>query len=113
MDYSDQKQHKQHKHQQNNNNLKTKMGRKTTAWVFQVASDISHERTFRWLRKENLKREIESLLIAAQNNSLSKNYVKAKIDKKQENSKCRLCDEKDETINNIISKCRKLAQKEY
>ena len=31
----------------------------------------------------------------------------------QENSKCKFCEEKDETINNIISECRKLAQKEY
>ena len=29
-------------------------------------SDISHEKTLMWLKKENLKREIESLLIAAQ-----------------------------------------------
>ena len=37
-------------------------------------------------------------------------YVKARIDKMQQNSRCRLCGDKDETINHIISK---LAQKEY
>ena len=31
----------------------------------------------------------------------------------QENSKSRLCGDKDETINQIISKCNKLAQKLY
>ena len=31
----------------------------------------------------------------------------------QQNSKCRLCGDRDETINNIISECIKLAQKEY
>ena len=31
----------------------------------------------------------------------------------QQNSKCRLCDDRDETINHIISECSKLAQKEY
>ena len=36
-----------------------------------------------------------------------------KIDKTQQNSKCRLCGEKDETINHLISECSKLAQKEY
>ena len=41
------------------------------------------------------------------------NYDKAKIDTTQENSKCRLCDDRDETINHIISECIKLAQKEY
>ena len=36
-----------------------------------------------------------------------------RIDKTQQNSKCRLCGERDETINHIISECSKLAQKEY
>ena len=36
-----------------------------------------------------------------------------RIDETQENSKCRLCGDKDETINHIISECSKLAQKEY
>ena len=33
--------------------------------------------------------------------------------KTQQNSKCRLCDDRDETINHIISESSKLAQKEY
>ena len=35
-----------------------------------------------------------------------------KIDKTQQNSKCRLCGDRDETINHIISEYSKLAQKE-
>ena len=31
----------------------------------------------------------------------------------QENSRCRLCGERDETINHIISESSKLAQEEY
>ena len=44
-------------------------------------NEISHEKTWTWLRKRNLKRETESLLIAAQNNVIRTNYlyVKAKI----------------------------------
>ena len=38
------------------------------------------------------------------------NYVKAKIDKTQQNSKC---GDRDETINHIISERCKLAQKDY
>ena len=38
------------------------------------------------------------------------NYVKAEIDNAQHNNKCRLCGEKDETLNPIISECSKLAQ---
>ena len=39
--------------------------------------------------------------------------MKAKIDKTQQNSECRLCGDSDEMINHIISECSKLAQKEY
>ena len=53
-------------------------------------------------------RETESLLMAAQNN-----HIKARIDKTQQNSKCRLCGDIDETINYMISEFSKLAQKEY
>ena len=41
------------------------------------------------------------------------NHIKARIDKTQENSKCRLCGDRDETINHIISESSKLALKEY
>ena len=34
----------------------------------QQTSEISHEKTWTWIRKENLKRETESFQIAAQNN---------------------------------------------
>ena len=46
-------------------------------------SDISHEKTWTWLRKGNLKREAESL-IAAQNNTIRTNNYPEKIDKTQQ-----------------------------
>ena len=78
-----------------------------------LINNILHEKTWTWLRKGNCKRETESLLIAAQNNTIRTNHIKARIDKSQQNSKCTLRGDRDETINNIISECRKLAQKEY
>ena len=78
-----------------------------------LLNNISHEKTWTWLRKGNFKRETESLLIAAQNNAIRTNHIKARIDKTQQNSKCRLFGDRDETINQIISECSKLAQKEY
>ena len=67
--------------------------------------------------KRNLTREdsdmTESLLIVAQDNSIKTNYIKTKIDKTQEDSKYKLCGIKDETINHMISKCSKLAQRKY
>ena len=75
--------------------------------------NISHDKTWTWLRKRNFERETESLQIAAQNNAVRINHIKTRIDKTQQNNKCRLCIDRDETINHIISECRKLAQKEY
>ena len=80
---------------------------------FKRIINISHQKTWTWLRKGNLKRETESLLIAAQDNAIRTIHIKAGIDKTQQNSKCRLCGDCDETTNHIISECRKLAQKEY
>ena len=51
--------------------------------------------------------------MAAQNSAIRTNHIKARIDKTQQNSKCRLCGDRDETINHIISECSKLAQKDY
>ena len=78
-----------------------------------LINNISRDNTWTWLRKENFKRETESLLVAAPNNAVRTNHIKARIDKTQHYSKCRLCSDRDETINHIISKCSKLAQKEY
>ena len=41
------------------------------------------------------------------------NYFKVKIDNTKQNSRCRLCRDRDETVNHIISECSKLTQKEY
>ena len=60
-----------------------------------------------------LNRETESLPIAVQNNAVRTNDIKARIDKTQQNSKCRLCGDRDETIHHIIIECGKLVRKEY
>ena len=56
-----------------------------------------------------LKREIESLIVAAQNQSIRTNLVKAKIDKSQGDSLCRVCRKVDESIDHIVSGFSKLA----
>ena len=78
-----------------------------------LINNISHQKTWTWLRKGNLKRKTESLLITAQDNAIRTNHIKARIDKTQQNSKCRLCGDRDETINHIISECSKLVPREY
>ena len=63
-------------------------------------------------KKRKLQREKESLLIAAQSNTIRTNYIKSRIDKTQQNSKYRICGERDKTIKHILTECSKLAQKE-
>ena len=60
-----------------------------------------------------MKEETEVLLVAAQDQAIMTNVIKKRIDKNQEDSKCRMCKEEEETTTHIISQCRKLAQKEY
>ena len=74
---------------------------------------IFHEKTWISLRKINHRRENVSPLIPVQNAAIRTNNFKAKIDKTQENRKCRLFGGKDETINQIMRECSKLAQKKY
>ena len=76
-------------------------------------SYTSWEKTLTPLRKGNLKREIVSLPITAQNNAVRTNHIKTRIDKTQQNSRCRLCGDRDETINHIMSEYSKLVQKDY
>ena len=52
-----------------------------------------------YMEKGNLKRETESLLTTAQNNAIRTNYALAKNFKKQQINKCRICGDRDETIN--------------
>ena len=69
--------------------------------------------TWSWLKNGEIKKETESFLIAAQDQALRTNAIKAKIDKVTEDSKCRLCKEKDETIDYLISSCSKIAKTDY
>lgn len=75
--------------------------------------DVSCDKSWVWLRDGNLKKETESLIISAQTQSIRTNLIKTKIDKSQDNPKCRLCHQKDESVNHILCECTALAQKEY
>ena len=75
--------------------------------------EVRSEQSWVWLQNEDLKRETESLIVSAQNQSIRTNLVKAKIDKSQKDTLCKLCKKADESINHVVSGCSKLAQKEY
>ena len=78
-----------------------------------LTKEVRSDQCWAWLQNGDLKRETESLILAAQNLSIRANLVKAKIDKSQVDSLCRVCRKVDESIDHIVSGCSKLAQKEY
>ena len=86
-------------------------GKQSYGYLKRQICEISHKKNWTWLRKGNLKRETESLLIAAQKSAIRTNNVKARINKTQENSRWRLCGDRDKTNNYIINECSKFAQK--
>ena len=63
--------------------------------------------------QSDLKVQTEATICAAQEQALRTNYTKNKIDKTSENPLCRTCSERGETVQHMICKCRKPAQREY
>ena len=73
--------------------------------------EVRSDQCWAWLQNRDLKRKTESHILAAQSQSIKTNVVKAKIDKSQGDSLCRVCRKVDESIDHIVSGFSKLAQK--
>jgi phosphoribosylformylglycinamidine (FGAM) synthase-like enzyme len=71
------------------------------------------EDTFLWLSRRELKAEIENEIIAAQDQELQTKYPATKTLKTETHSKCRLCQQYDETIDHNTSECQMLAKEQY
>ena len=94
--------------------------RETSVWEkelhgqhFRQTKEVGAKESWTWLQRGELKKETEGMIMAAQSQSLRTNAIKARIDKSREDAKCRMCNEKEETIHHIVSGCSNLAQKEY
>jgi hypothetical protein len=74
---------------------------------------ISEEDTFLWLLKGDLKAETESEIVAAQDEAIQIKHYATKILNTETASKCRQCQQFDETIDHIISACLILAKEQY
>jgi hypothetical protein len=74
---------------------------------------LKSEKTWNFLSKGDLKRETESLILAAQEQALNTNAVKKNIYGMECTDRCRLCGTELETVNHIVSACQTLAQREY
>ena len=72
--------------------------------------EVRSDQCWAWFQNRDLKRETESLIVAAQKQSIRSNLVKARIDKSQGDSLCRVCRKVDERIDHIVSGCSKHAQ---
>ena len=64
--------------------------------------EVRNDQCWAWLHNGDLKRETESLIVAAQNQSIRTNLVKEKIDKSQGDSLCRLSRKVDENVDHIV-----------
>jgi len=63
---------------------------------------VSEADTFLWLSKGDLKAETKSEIVAAQDQALQTKYYATKILNTETDSKCRLCQQFDETIDQMI-----------
>ena len=70
-------------------------------------------KSYQWLEKTNIRDNTEALIMAAQEQALKTRAIEAKIYHTRQDSKCRLCGENDETIQHIVSGCKKLAGTAY
>lgn len=73
----------------------------------------AHKDTWQWLSRANLKPATEGLIMAAQNQTLATNHRKHFIQRTRDSPLCRMCNERDETTNHIVSECTFLAGTEY
>ena len=71
------------------------------------------EKSWGWLRNGDLKKETKDMILAAHGQALRTNYVKFSIKHSCVSPKCRMCDDKDETVWHVIGECSKLAGTEY
>ena len=74
---------------------------------------ISEEDMFLWLSKGDLKADTDSEIVAAQDQAPQMKYYATKIFSTETDSKCRLCQQFDVTIDHIISACPILAKEQY
>jgi hypothetical protein len=74
---------------------------------------VSEEDTFLCPSKRVLKAETESEIVAAQDQALQTKYYATKILNTETDSKCRLCQQFDGTIDHVISACPILPKEQF
>lgn len=75
--------------------------------------DVNLSLSQQWLDQSHLRFENESLICAAQEQTLKTKYIQNKIWKMDCSPMCRLCKEEPETISHIVLGCKMLAASKY
>ena len=78
------KEFQERRRKERSNVLKQK---KSHGKFFKQIEEVAREEKWLWLRDGSIKRETESLILAAQEQPISTNAIKAKIDKTQAESR--------------------------
>ena len=74
---------------------------------------IDRANTHQWLRRSGLKAETEGFIMAAQDQSLCTSNHQGNMTKNGTDSRCRLREDKIETMDHLVAGCPILAPKEY
>ena len=74
---------------------------------------MQDQRRQQWLKAGELKRETESLICPAQEQSLKTNAIENGIDHQDVSPLCRICKEKVESVTHIVSSSSVLAGNQY
>jgi hypothetical protein len=74
---------------------------------------VDKEQSYQWLKSRDIKGDTESTIGGAQDQAISTNYFKRKIQKEEIESRCRLCKEYEEAIDHLTSGCPILTKNEY
>ena len=78
-----------------------------------IAAEQGSKETWAWLRQGTLKKETDGTIMAAQDQALPTNAMKANIHGQNISPLCRMCGKENETVAHIVSSCEKLTQKYY
>ena len=78
-----------------------------------IVAEQGSKETWAWLRQGTLKKETEGTIMAAQDQALPTNAMKANIQGQNISPLCRMCGKENETVSHIVSSCEKLTQKYY
>ena len=64
-------------------------------------------------QKSTLKKEMEGMIMAAQDQALRTNVIKSRVDNQDVSSMCGMCGKREETIAHVVTECERLAQKQH